>query len=226
MILTLAMIQTVGQYFFFYIGLAHASGVKASIIEASSTFFAILVAALFFHSEKLNAIKIIGCIIGFAGVLIIQIPGNALDLRMQFNGEGFVLISALMYAFSSSIIKQYSKREDTVVLSGYQFITGGLILAAAGAAMGGRLTGFTPASTALLLYMAFISAAAYTLWSLLLKYNPVSKIAMFGFLNPVIGVLLSALLLGEHNQAFSIYGILALVLVSAGIIIVYRIGEE
>ena len=90
----------------------------------------------------------------------------------------------------------------------------------------GRLSGFSPASTILLLYMAFISAAAYTLWSILLRHNPVSRIAVFGFMNPVLGAILSALLLGEQNQAFSAYGLLSLVLVTAGIVIVYRLGEK
>ena len=224
MIAGLSLVQTVGQYFFFYIGLAHASGVSGSIIEAASSFFAILVAALIFRTETLNSRKIIGCLIGFAGVLLIQLPGSSLDLHMRLNGEGFVTISTLMYAFSSSMIKRFSAREDTVVLSGYQFFGGGLVLAAVGALMGGRLTGFTPASTALLLYMALISAVAYTLWSILLKYNPVSRIAIFGFINPVMGVLMSAFFLGEQNQAFSIYGLLALALVSAGIIVVNRPG--
>ena len=93
MIVILSAFQTIGQYFFFYIGMAHASGVKASITEASSTFFAILVAALIFHTEKLNLRKIAGCLVGFAGVLVILLPGNTLDLRMQFTGEGFILIS-------------------------------------------------------------------------------------------------------------------------------------
>ena len=52
------------------------------------------------------------------------------------------------------------------------------------------------------------------------RYNPVSKVAIYGFMNPVIGVLLSALLLGEGEQAFHIKNILALILVSAGIVIV------
>ena len=225
MIIILSAFQTIGQYFFFYIGMAHASGVKASITEASSTFFAILIAALVFHTEKLNYRKIIGCLVGFAGVLVILIPGNTLDFHVSFNGEGFILISTLMYAMSSSVMKQYSRREDTFVLSGYQFIFGGIVLTAAGALMGGHLSGFTPASTALLLYMSFISAAAYTLWSILLRHNPVSRIAVFGFINPVMGAILSALLLGEQNQAFSVYGLLSLVLVTAGIVIVYRLGE-
>lgn len=72
----------------------------------------------------------------------------------------------------------------------------------------------------LLLYMAFISAAAYTLWGILLKYNPVARVAVFGFMNPVFGVLLSALFLGESSQAFGLTGVAALLLVCVGIMIV------
>lgn len=223
-ILILALFQTIGQYYFFYIGMAHTSGVKSSIIEAASTFLAILVSALIFRFEKLTGRKIIGCLIGFAGVLLIQIPGNTIDFSMHWNGEGFILLSALMYSFSSSFIKQFAKREDPLVLSGFQFVIGGLVLSAAGALTGGRLSGFTAASSLLLLYMALISAVAYSLWSILLKYNPVSRIAVFGFMNPVLGVILSAVLLNEKNQAFSLYGLLSLVLVSLGIVIVNRSG--
>ena len=88
--------------------------------------------------------------------------------------------------------------------------------------MGGRLTAFTPASVLLLIYMALIAAVAYSLWGILLKHNPVSRISIFGFMNPVIGVLLSAVLLNEKNQAFSIYGLISLVLVCVGIYIVNR----
>lgn len=53
----------------------------------------------------------------------------------------------------------------------------------------------------LLFYMACISAVAYTLWGILLKYNPISRVAVFGFMNPVFGVILSAMVLGEKEQA-------------------------
>ncbi len=68
--------------------------------------------------------------------------------------------------------------------------------------------------------MGFISAGAYTLWGILLKYNPVSRVSVIGFVNPIMGVLLSALFLGESAEAFSVVSLLALLLVSAGIIIV------
>lgn len=121
----ISLIQTVAQYLFFYIGLAHASGVKSSIIEASSTFFAILLASLVFRQEKLTAKKIAGCLIGFAGVVLVNLSGGDLDMRFSFNGEGFVLISALAYALSSVLIKRYSVDDDPVLISGYQFLVGG-----------------------------------------------------------------------------------------------------
>ena len=216
------MVQTVIQYIFFYIGLAHTTGVKSSIIEASSTFFAILIASLIFRYEALTIRKILGCLIGFAGVVVINLAGGSVDLKLRLNGEGFILLSTISYAFSSALIKKYTQRENPVVLSGFQFLLGGLILSLCGAFTGGRLTVFTPASILLLIYMALISAVAYSLWGILLKHNPVSRISIFGFMNPVIGVLLSALLLNEKNQAFSIYGLTSLALVCIGIYIVNR----
>lgn len=51
--------------------------------------------------------------------------------------------------------------------------------------------------------MGFLSAVAYTLWGVLLKYNPVSRVTIFGFMNPMFGVLLSAVFLGESGQALT-----------------------
>jgi drug/metabolite transporter (DMT)-like permease len=86
--------------------------------------------------------------------------------------------------------------------------------------MGGSLVFYSGSCILNLIYMGFISAGAYTLWGVLLKYNPVSRISILGFMNPVMGVLLSAVFLGEGREAFSVNGILALMLVSAGIICV------
>ena len=139
---------------------------------------------------------------------------------ISFQGEGAMLMAALFYAFSSCCIKIFSKHENPVVLSGYQFMLGGLVLYIIGAAMGGQLVFWSSGCAYNLIYMGFISAGAYTLWGVLLKHNPVSRVSVFGFINPVMGVLLSALFLGENKEAFSITGMLALLLVAAGILIV------
>ena len=116
----------------------------------------------------------------------------------------------------------YSAHEDAFVLCGYQFVLGGLLLLAGGLAGGGVLSGFDLPSLLILAYMGVLSAVAYTIWSILTKYNPVASVTIYGFLNPVFGVLLSALLLGEQNQAFTVYGLAALVLVCLGIFLVNR----
>lgn len=195
-ILKLSMFQTVLQYLFFYIGLAHTTGVKGSIVNAVNVFFSILVSCLMFRLEKLDQKKLIGCITGFIGVVIVNL-GGSFEMKFNVMGDGFLMISAFAYALSTVLIKIYGKEEHPVVLSGLL----------------------------LLLYMAFISAGAYTIWSLLLKYNPVSKVAVFGFCTPIFGVILSAILLGEQT-GIQLKTVAALVFVCAGIIVVNSKKKE
>ncbi len=218
-ILWLSILQTVVQYIFFYVGLAHTTGVKASIIEGMNVFVAIVVAALIFHQEKINSRKAVGCIIGFVGVVLVNMTGSGMDMGLALNGEGFIFLSTVSYAFSSVFLKKYSKTENPVMLSGYQFVVGGIIMMLVGYFMGGRVSISSPDSFAMLLYLAFISAVAYSLWGILLKHNPVSRVAVFGFMNPVFGFILSALLL-EEGSVMSLQTIAALVLVCLGIYIV------
>ena len=220
----LCMLQTVAQYLFFYIGLANTSGVKASIIEGVNVFISILVASLIFRQEKLTARKMLGCIIGFAGVILVNITGG-IDMAFTFKGDGFIVLSTIAYAFSSVMIKRYSQEENPVTLSGYQFVLGGLIMVVCGLLLGGRLTVISGAGIAMLLYLAVISAVAYSMWGVLLKYNPVSRVTVFGFMNPVFGVILSAIFLRESGS-IGVVCILALVLVCAGIYIVNRTPKQ
>ena len=219
MILTLAMMQTVIQYTFFYIGLSHAPGFKGSIISPTSTFFALLIAALVFRQEKLTARKLLGCLIGFAGVVVVSMNGQ-LGGGVRLDGEGFLVLAAASYGCSSVLIKRFSAREDPVVLSGWQFLVGGLLMTLVAYACGGRLHAASPRAWPLMLYLGFLSAVAYTLWSLLLQRHPVSRIMVFSFLNPVFGVVLSALLLGEGKILNVPRCALAMVLVCLGVWIV------
>ena len=164
--------------------MAHASGVKSSIVVSSNVFFAILISAALLRQEKMTARKLVGCIAGFAGVVLINTRGGALDFSMQWNGEGFVLLSALAYACSSVMVKGYARRESPVTLSGYQFVWGGLVLIALGLAGGGSVHPSAPAALLLLGYLGLLSAVAYSLWAVLLQYNPVSRVAIYGFMKP------------------------------------------
>ena len=221
-ILLLAVIQTIGQYYFFFMALANISGVRGTIINASGNFLAILLAIVLFRLEKMSLRKLVGCVVGAAGILLILGGVGAIFDGSSFTmkGEGAMLLAALFYAGSGCLIKIYSRSENPVVLSGYQFLIGGAVLYGIGIAMGGKLVFYAPMCAGTLIYLGFVSAGAYTLWGILMKHNPVSRVSILGFMNPVIGVIISAVLLHEESEAFSWKGLAALALVSAGIIIV------
>lgn len=222
-IILLSLFQTILQYFFYYIGLAHTTGVKASILVAANVFFAILFSALLFRQEKLTVRKIVGCLVGFSGIVLVNCGGFETALSLDLLGDGFILLCTVASGLSSAFMKKFSAGEDPVLLSGWQFVFGGSVMWLTGAACGGSFGLTSPESLGLLLYLAFVSAAAYTLWSVLLRHNPVSRVAVFGFLNPLCGVILSSLILHETG-AFSWTGAVSLVLVCAGILIVNRQG--
>ena len=215
-VVTVGCFQTIIQYVFFYIGLANTSGVKGTIISGSNAFFAMLVASLIFRQEKLTIKKVTACIIGFIGIIIVNL--NGLDFNMNFLGDGFVLFSAIAYAFSSVLIKIYSKYEDPVVISGYQFIFGGVVMVLIGFALGGVIAINTVTALLVLIYLACLSAVAYALWGVLLKHNPVSKVSIYSFMIPVFGVLLSNIMLTEQSNVSPVNLLITLVLVCTGII--------
>ena len=222
LIFKLSVFQTILQYIFFYLGLAHTSGVKGSIIIASNTFVTILTASLIFRQEKLTGRKVAACIIGFAGVVLVNLKGSGFSMSARFDGEGFLLITVMASAVASSLLKIYSREEDPVILSGYQFIAGGLVMITGGFLLGGRTGRITVQGLLILTYLALISSVAFSIWGLLLKYHPVSKISIFSFTNPMFGVLLSTLVLKEKNQAETWKIITALVLVCVGIYLVNK----
>ncbi len=222
---TLSFFQTFVQYLFFYIGLSITTGVKASLIEGTCAFFSILIASLIYKQEKLTWLKIIACIIGFGGVIISNI--NGVSFETSLSGDLMIFVSTLSYAFSSVLIKMYSQKENPVTLSGYQFFIGGLVLTLVGLFMGANLTNFTLESVSVLLYLGLLSAIAYSLWGIILKHNKVSNVTVYSFMIPVFGVILSALLVeSERMGAFKPENIIALVLVSVGIVILNKFSEK
>ena len=223
-VILLSAFQTIGQYVFFYLGLAHTGGVNSAVVDSLTTFFAIIIAALVMHMEKLTPGKILGCLLGFSGVLIINLSSQGFSFSPL--GDGLVALSALCYGVSSNLIKLYSQQHDTVIFSGYQFVFGGVVMTVighGGLCLSGESVAVNPddatKAVLMLVYLALVSSVAYTLWGLLLKKNDVSKISVFGFMTPVLGVVLSALLLGEGGQ-LGVRHIVSLLLIAAGITVV------
>ena len=218
-VVKLALTQTIAQYFFFYIGVANTASVKGAIIQGLNAFVAILIACFLFRTERMNLLKWIGGLLGVAGVVAVNLNGGTIDMSVSLMGEGFLMVSMLAGACSAGLIKRYGQHDDPVALSGWQFMLGGAVMAIGAFLMGGRLHPQNIGAVLVLLYLALLSAVAYTVWSLLLKVNPVSRIAVYMFLQPVFGVLLSLILYGSSDVPLLRYA-LALLLVCLSIVIV------
>ncbi len=216
----IALFQTVLQYGFYYIGLATAGSVTASIVGGVNTFTSILVAALIFRQEALTAPKVVGCALGLAGVALVNLRGP--DVTFRPMGEGLILLSSLAYATSTCLMKRFGRDADPMLLSGWQFLLGGAALALAGLASGGAAIFASGVPWGVLTYLAGVSAVAYTLWSFLLRAQDVSFVAMFGFVNPLFGVTLSAILFADERALLDARMLAALLLVCAGIYAVNR----
>nr|WP_313031604.1 EamA family transporter [Massilia alkalitolerans] len=219
-VFVLGVAQTSLQYVFFYIGLAYTTGVRASILNATTTFFSVLLAHFLYKDDRLSARKAVGCALGLAGVLAVNADASLLGSGVSLQGEGFIVLAAFVLSAASIYGKRVSQRMDAMTMTAWQLAIGGLVLLAAGYAAGGSLGRMDLASSLLLVYLAALSAVAFTLWSLLLKHNPVGLISMFAFLVPLFGAALSGIWLDEDVLTWT--NLAALVLVCGGVLLVTR----
>ncbi|AMG92022.1 MULTISPECIES: DMT family transporter [Citrobacter] len=211
----LGVTQTSLQYIFFYIGLAFTTGVKGSIMNATGTFFSVLLAHFIYQNDKLSYNKTLGCILGFTGVMVVNFNSGLLDFSFTLAGDGSIVMAAFILSAATLYGKRLSQTVDPTVMTGYQLGIGGLVLVIGGYVFGGTLAVHGLASVAILGYLTLLSSVAFALWSILLKYNRVGMIAPFNFLIPVSGAVLSAIFLGENILEWK-YAI-ALLLVCSGI---------
>ena len=212
----LGAVQTFGQYLFTYIGIGFTTGANTSIITACASFLTVLGAAVFFRADRLTVLKLLGCVLGFGGVLVINGAGG-FALQTLF-GDSFIFLSTVFAAAGNLLAKKITVGRSPVTVTAWQLLFGGALLCAAGLACGGRLNLTSGTGVLILLWLAFVSAAAFTVWTALLKLHPASKISVFNLLVPIFGTVLSGLLLGEN--IFKIETLLALVLIAAGILLV------
>ena len=225
-VLLLALTQTMLQYFLFYIGVARTEAVKSSIIQGLNSFVAILVACFVFRTEKMTVRKMVGGLLGIAGILVVSLTGSGLSAKFSVGGEGALFLSMVAAATSSSLIKRFGREDEPMTLSGWQFMTGGLVMAVGGYLAGGRLRPVSPLAFPTLLYLALLSAVAYSIWAVLLSCNPVSRVAAYMVLQPIFGVLITMILTGGNSPVSPARIVIALALVSACIMLISSDREK
>ena len=215
----LGLLQTGVQYSLLYVGLAHTTGTNGAICNATSVFMTILVAPLFFRKkDPVTARKLIGCLIGLSGIVLVNIGGASAGF--SFMGEGLVLLSSVCLAFAANLTKVFAKNIDPMTLMGWQFFFGGGAMLIVGLLAGERFAQVTAYGVTILVLLILIAAVAFTIWTNLLKYNPVTEVSTYNFLTPTFGVIMSSILLDEGFPGIT--AVIALLLVCAGIIIANR----
>lgn len=214
----LGLWQTALQYFFYYSAVAALTGAMGGILNSTQSFLGVILAHFVYgKADRMTRSKALGCVLGFSGVLVATLGDHGGGSPW---GVAAMLTASVIFAVAGPWNKSVTQKADSFAVCCINLGVGGLALAVVGFAMGGRLAPQSPAGLPVLLFLAFISGAGYVLWALLMKNNPVSRIAVFGLLIPVVTVLLSALLNGETLLDWRYLA--ALVLVCIGICLVNR----
>ena len=217
-IVAFALLNTTLHYTFFYIGLSNSAGARAAILNSLGTFILVLLACMVFKSDKLTTKKLIGCLIGFAGILTLNIGGTESG-KFTLDGDGMIIINTICTAMAGLLIRSVSRRVDIFVGTGYGLAIGGALLIIPGFAFGGSLPTITLSGILILATLIAISAACFAIYNKLISCNPVGKIAIFNSLIPIVGAITSCLCLGE---TFYWKYLISALLAATGIYIINR----
>ncbi|MBP7767677.1 MAG: DMT family transporter [Prevotella sp.] len=191
-----SLANTTLHYAFFYFGLSHSAGSRAAILNSLGVFLVVILACVFFKSDRLTPRKILGCAIGIAGVLALNIGGEDSG-RFTLLGDGMIILNALCSAIASLMTRGLGQRTDVFVGTGISLALGGILLVIPGLLAGGTLPVVTPLGLLYLLMLIMISTTGFALYNKLLTCNPVGRVAIYNSLIPVVGALSSCLCLGE-----------------------------
>lgn len=180
--------QTFGQYLLFYLGIAVASGSLAGLLAAAGSFWWMLLAPWVGGAPWPTRRQWLAIVLGGAGiVLATSAPGR---------GAGSPWLGAALLIASTGLgtlgLVQFGKLRQTIGAragTGFSLLGGGLLLLLCGAGSFTRAAELMPpAALGLTLWLAFVSAAAFSLWNHLSTRHPVPLLAGYRFLIPLAGM--------------------------------------
>lgn len=203
------------MYILNYIGVANTTATKTCILTASSAFFAVVFAPLFFKGERLTVLKLFGVVIGFAGIAAVNL--GDLGGGFTLTGEGFVLLAAILSTAGSFIGKRISKGR-VLQVTAWGLIAGSALILIVGLLMGGGVN-VTLQGILLILYLAFVTASTYIVWTALLVHHDAGSILVYHLLIPIFGSLWSLIILGERQILDPMY-LVSIAMICSGIFMV------
>ena len=170
-LLLFALLNTTLHYAAFYIGLSHSQGARAAILNSLSVFTLVILACVFFKSDQMTVRKILGCVVGFLGILTLNLGGKESG-AFTLLGDGMIIVNALCGAFAGLMTRGVNRRVDVFVGTGYSLGVGGALLIIPGLLLGGSLPHTSLWGFVILLLLIGISTIGFALYNKLLTCNP------------------------------------------------------
>jgi len=172
----------------------------AAVLNSTVPLFTLVIAHLFLHDEQITARKVVGLLIGFAGVLALMARDLELEgMRAGVLGQAAVLVAALSYA-SASVFARRTMREISPLVQAFvpmAFADAIVWTAATQVGDPGRLPAL-PITWVALLWLGLLgSCVAYLLYYGLLHSVGATRAVMVTYIFPVVGVALGVLFLNE-----------------------------
>ncbi|MDY4836071.1 MAG: DMT family transporter [Frisingicoccus sp.] len=199
-LILLAIVNVTFHYMFAYIGLGYNPSARSTILDSMGGFFLIILSTIIFSDDKISVSKMLGCVLGIAGIVSINIqPGANFFENITFRGDGMILLNAGCAALGGVITRVTSKKMNMMRATGQSMMFGGALLLVIGLMAGTNSSWCVDVKGMIvLIVLIMISAVCFAIYNQLLAYHPISEIAIFNALIPVLGVIFSALLLKER----------------------------
>ncbi|MDH6534906.1 DMT family transporter [Parabacteroides sp. 52] len=217
--LRFAFLQTFLQYGLFFMGLDKVPGSTAAIIIGGGPLFVAIMAHLTLANDKMSTRKIIAIILGLSGVVFISLAkgGFTSDNPAFYPGVALLLCSNLIGGYTNiMVVKQNKHNISPIALTSFANFTGGIMLIIAALFIEKpEIKLYPPEFYIALLWLAFIPAAAFSIWYSLLQRPDVkvSELNMWKFIIPVSGCVLSWIFLADEKPDLpSVIGIIIITL--------------
>lgn len=228
LILKISFYQTFLLYGLFYIGITMVSGAQAAIIIGAAPLITAVLAHYSMDNEPMTASKLLSLVLGVSGVALISIsrqPWSSPEELRAFIGIVLLLLSTVASGFGNVLVARDKGCLDPVMLNSIQIFIGGFFLLLVSLPVEGMPHfALPPTYYWALIWLAVLSAVAFSLWFVLLN-DPVvsvSRLNLWKFIIPVCGAFLSwTLLPGEHPSLTSVLGMFMV----AVAIIAYNIAD-
>lgn len=220
-----AFLQIILQYSFFYLGVNLVPASISAMIVGSGPLFVAMVAHFSIADDHLNARKIGSIILGVMGVAVITLgrPNVSSGGGIALLGVAYLILNNITSGISNVVIARKNSSVSPMVLTSSSLIMGGISLILISLPFEGIPEKSFPIEYFVALaWLSFLSAAAITIWTALLRRPEVkvSELNFWKFLIPVSGAILSWVIL--PNESPDLISISGMVFIGFALILLYK----